>query len=399
VQTLSAWFYLKNNKKRAAILVVSFALYFVLLYGVQFFVDPTYYMERAVRVGTAKHMQMAYLNSITGLHMDLDESLWNADSEATLEEKLAEINRVTKAFSDKLLADSSEVDRIIRCNSYDLEVNSPAGDITISAPMVTKEELADILTYLNLTIARGRMPQNPGELVVDERILKNLGLQIGDTVYDKETVIVGTVKADYYFAAGMDYDDKELVNRFLVFLDQGTLPDLKAYFARYGITAGASVGEEKFSSVHILTDEVNAIALAEDSRKQIDQPMTVMSVTISIVMGLTLFFVYRLHVQDRYSEWCLYRSLGVSEQDVYFLAFREYLICLGIALLTAVLLGGGVIAVGAAFMNQRGMMFRILMPEVLFRMLAICVLMTGFLQLPVLAAMKKVKTIDAMEEE
>ena len=92
MQRLSAWFYLKNNKKRAAILILSFGLYFVLLYGVQFFLHPSVYMYEVIAVKGAERMQIGYLNGLEKLNdaMDLgmDMSLWEPEQEATYEEKV-----------------------------------------------------------------------------------------------------------------------------------------------------------------------------------------------------------------------------------------------------------------------------------------------------------------------
>ena len=88
MQRLSAWFYLKNNKKRAAILVLSFGLFFALLYGVQFFMHPSTYMAEKIAVQGAKKMQMAYIDSYgpanDTLLLGMDMSLWEPETEGTL---------------------------------------------------------------------------------------------------------------------------------------------------------------------------------------------------------------------------------------------------------------------------------------------------------------------------
>lgn len=395
MQRLRAWFYLKNNKKRAAILVISFGLYFALVYGVRFFVNPMYYMEEVLMVRPAKEMQLVYLNQVGSLGVEYREELWEPETEGSYEEKVAEISRIAEEFRKKLLEETKDVDHIFVCNTYNFTISSFAGDVTLSAPLLKKDELETMLDYLKIEVVEGRRPEQPGEMVVDRKVLRNRGLSIGDTVYDKMTRIVGVVETEYYFAAGIDYEGEEYPDRYMVFLDRGTLPDLRAYFSAFGIDAGI----ERFSAIQIRSDEVNSKVQTEKDQKEIELPLAVMTYTISAVMGLTLYFVYRLHVQERYSEWCLYRSLGFSEKEVYFLALREYGICLGIGILEAIVICAAVCLAGGILMSQKGMVFRVIMPEVLMELFATGVLLSGIMQLPVLAAMRKVKTVDAMEEE
>ena len=183
MQRLSAWFYLKNNKKRAAILILSFGLYFVLLYGVQFFMHPTIYMDEVIAVHGAERMQLGYINGLEKLNeamnLGMDMSLWEPEREATYEELVAEINRGTGRFA-KLLQEEGTAEHVFICNSYGIHVNSFGGDGYYCAPMLTREELVTFAEYLDLKITEGRMPEQPGELLMDERMAKNRGFSAGD---------------------------------------------------------------------------------------------------------------------------------------------------------------------------------------------------------------------------
>ena len=121
MQRLSAWFYLKNNKKRAAILILSFGLYFVLLYGVQFFLHPSVYMYEAISVRGAERMQIGYLNGLEKLNetlkLGMDMSLWEPEREATYEELVAEINKGTTALK-QVLEEEGTADHVFICNNY-----------------------------------------------------------------------------------------------------------------------------------------------------------------------------------------------------------------------------------------------------------------------------------------
>lgn len=398
MQRLSAWFYLKNNKKRAAILILSFGLYFVLLYGVQFFMHPTTYMDEVISVHGAEKMQSGYINSLDNLNeimnLGMDMSLWAPEREATYEELVAEINKGTEKFA-KLLQEEGTADYVFICNSYGISINSFGGDSYYYAPMMTREELAAFAEYLDLKLKEGRMPAQSGEFLMDARMAKNRGFTVGDYLYDSKTKLVGIVEYDTYVAAGIDYEDEKQPDRNIYLLSNGAIPDLKEYFARFGIEADT----ESFSTIEIFSDQVNAIKEVEKFSKELQAPLSVMTYSIAFVLGLTLFFVYRLHVQDRYAEWCLYRSLGYSEKEVYSLAFREFGICMGISVGFAVVITAVICLIGAAMMRNNGMFYEYLMPHVLLQILGIGTLLAGIMQIPVVIAMKKVKTINAMEEE
>ena len=398
MQRLSAWFYLKNNKKRAAILILSFGLYFVLLYGVQFFLHPSVYMYEAISVRGAERMQIGYLNGLEKLNetlkLGMDMSLWEPEREATYEELVAEINKGTTALK-QVLEEEGTADYVFICNNYHIRVKAFAGETSYNAPMLTKEELDILVNYLQLHIVEGRMPQKPGEFLMDANMAKNRGFKVGEKLYDEETTLVGVVEYDTYIAAGIDYENSEYPDRCLYLLDDGTIPDMKAYFAKLGVEADIN----SQSTVQIISDRVNMIKDVEETNNQMQTPLKVMTYSIAFILGLTVFFVYRLHVQDRYSEWCLYRSLGYSQKEVYALAFREFGICLGISVVIAGVITVALCVTVGAIMSSKGMLFEYILPSVLLQIVGIGTLLVGVLQIPVVIAMQKVKTIDAMEEE
>ncbi len=398
MQRLSAWVYLKNNKKRAAILILSFGLYFVLLYGVQFFMHPTTYMDEVIAVQGAEQIQRGYINGLEKLNevmnLGMDMSLWEPEREATYEELVAEINKGTDRFA-QLLQEEGTAEHVFICNSYGISINSFGGDSYYNAPMMTQEELVTFVEYLDLKIKEGRLPEKTGELLMDERMAKNQGFSVGDYLYDQETKLVGIVEYDTYVAAGIDYEEERYPDRNIYLLSNGAIADLKEYFAKFGVEANT----ESFSTIEIYADKTNAIKEVEKLAKEVQAPLNVMTYSIAFVLGLTVFFVYRLHVQDRYAEWCLYRSLGYSEKEVYSLAFREFGICMGFSVGLAVVISVVLCLIGAAVMRSKGMFYEYLLPDVLLQILGIGTLLAGVMQIPVVVAMRKVKTIDAMEEE
>lgn len=91
--------------------------------------------------------------------------------------------------------------------------------------------------------------------------------------------------------------------------------------------------------------------------------------------------------------------IGIFTKDVYSLAFREFGICIGMSVGLAVIITTVLCLIGAAIMRSKGMFYEYLLPHVLLQILGIGTLLAGIMQIPVVIAMQKVKTIDAMEEE
>lgn len=388
---LRALNYLKNNKRRAAILVVSFGLYFALLYGVRFFLNPMNYTDEAVYLENARHIQSASINMASKL--TLDESLWEEASNATEEEQIQELNRAVGKFAEELEKDE-RIDYVIQCYTYGIPIQTLTGSTYYNVPMVNKDQAKLISDYIGANLIKGSYPEKPGDILLDEKMAKNRKVQIGDTLYDDSTRVCGIVSCKGYFAVGMEYEEL-MSKRYLIFLDQGTLTDLKAFFQEIGWEAS----ELNSSEIRILGDIVNSTKLVESFRDEIDQPLNVMVYVITIVMGVTLLFVYQLHVKDRYEEWCLYRSFGYSQREVFGLALREYAICIMGSVVLAFLVLLIIFYFGSNMMENRGIVYRFWLPDTMKQLSGIAVFLSAILQIPVFQAMRHITTIDVIEDD
>lgn len=388
---LKARYYLKNNKKRAAILIVSFGLYFALIYSVRFFVNPMLYTEEAVYVDNKDLMQMAYIRQ--GDKLDLDLSMWEEDSGATDGDKIQELNRAFGEFAQMLQKDN-RVDHVIQCYTYGISIQTLIGTANYYVPMVTNKEAQLICDHIGIELIDGTYPMKAGDVVIDERIAKNLNVNVGDRLLNDSTRVCGIAECSSYFAVGIEHD-MLTVKRCLLFLDRGTLTDLREFFDEYGWEAS----NKDTSQIKIIYDLKNMKKAIEDEEKELSQPLNIMVYVITIVMGITLYFVYQLHIKDRYEEWCLYRSLGYSQRDVFGLALREYGICILGSVLLSVLFLLFIFYFGGSMMDSRGIVYRLWLPETLFQLAAFMVFLTGILQIPVVNAMQHIKTIDAIEDD
>ncbi len=388
---LKAWYYLKNNKKRAAVLIISLGLYFALLYGINFFVNPMFYTDEAVYLGNREFMQMAFVNNSSKLPMDI--TLWEEGSTATNEDKIIELNGAISRFA-KELEEDERVDHVFSCFTYGVSIRTLTGSTQYEVPMVTKEQTQLISDYIGVRLLDGSYPEQPGDIVMDERMAKNCNVQVGDKLYDDSTRISGIVSCSSYFAVGIEHEEL-IVKRFLIFLDQGTIPDLQQFFSKYDWEAS----NKNSSQIQIIYDVVNSRKVVGKFKDELQQPLGVMVYVITIVMGITLYFVYQLHIKDRYEEWCLYRSLGYSQREVFSLALREYGICIMGSAVMAILFLLLIFYFGSSMMKSKGIVYQLWIPETFLQLTAIIVFLSGVLQIPVFQAMQHITTIDAIEDD
>lgn len=391
MQKLNALNYLKNNKKRAMILIVSFAIFITLLYGLRFFINPAKYTHENVVLGKSKYVQGVFINR--GDILNLDHSLWEKNSTATNEDKIYELNRAVKEFGDRLALNPG-IDYVIACSTYNIPISTLISNQSYQVPLLDKEQVNTLCEYLNITISEGEIPQEPGEFLIDKRMAANRKLKIGDSINNDNTKITGILNSSFYFAVGIHFDDN-FVKRSLIFLNNNYLTDVQKFFEDLGYSADYS----NYKDIKILWDMKGGKEEVLKNFGELDPVLRVIMLITTFIIAGTLFIVYQLHIQDRYEEWCLYRSLGFSQSEIYGLAAKEFLFCMGSALILASLLCSLLVIVGGIFMDHKGIVYQYWMPEVFGQILAALVFMAGILHIPVLSAMRQIKTIDAIHDD
>ncbi|MDE7061591.1 MAG: hypothetical protein K2O71_08365, partial [Lachnospiraceae bacterium] len=119
-----------------------------------------------------------------------------------------------------------------------------------------------------------------------------------------------------------------------------------------------------------------------------------------ILLLIYLPVVYTTYLRDRHNEWCLYCSIGYSRGNIYLAVMRELIFTFGAAVLL-----GGIISLLAAVLLKRlimvpqGLQCKIFHPETLAEILCTYVFLIGILQIPVRYALRRIRTIDAIEDD
>lgn len=383
-QKLSAMRYIKNNKRRTSVLIVSLCLCFVVTYLTNFLLSTNTESFRALFEYTPRHIQ--YL-SIAGSSFGLDvQNLSNEELIPLYKEKVSELMDA--------LREREEIKEVYYAECLYGAVYPLVGSMSFEIPLVEKEDVPVILEHMGATLTEGRLPEHPGEIVLDSATIKNSDRYALDGSFYTDTdlfQIVGIIECDTYFGCGILHPDLPRSTTMIV-LSEG-LDD----FTPLLLEAGVNVRE---NYDYIQDYNYCQKVYEEEVLTAISDSTNYVYLGITLLLFIALFIVYTTYLKDRQDEWCLYCSIGYSRKTIYFSILRELLFTFAAALLTgAVLIGISEVLLYFAIVEPSGLKCRFFYPEVLFEILCTYVLLFGFLQLPVRIALWKIRTIDAIEDD
>ncbi len=383
-QKLSAMRYIKNNKRRTSVLIVSLCLCFVVTYLTNFLLSTNTESFRALFEYTPRHIQ--YL-SIAASSYGLDvESISNEELGPLYKEKVSEL--MTN------LEEREEIKEVYYAECLYGAVYPLVGSMSFEIPLVEKEDVPFILEHMKATLIEGRLPEHPGELVLDSATIKNSDrYTLGGNFYTDTDLfqIVGVIECDTYFGCGILHPDIPRSVTMIV-LSEG-IDDFTPILMEEGVNIRENydtVQDYKYCQKMYEEEVLTAIS---DSTNYV-------YLGITLLLFIALFIVYTTYLKDRQDEWCLYSSIGYSRKTIYFSILRELLFTFVAALLIgAVLIGISEVVLYFTIVEPSGLKCRFFYPDVLLEILCTYVLLFGFLQLPVRIALWKIRTIDAIEDD
>ena len=383
-QKLSAMRYIKNNKRRTSVLIVSLCLSFVLTYLTHFLLSTNTESFRALFEHTPKHIQ--YL-SLAGSSLGLDvNNLSNEELIPLYYEKMEQL-------AEKLKKQEG-IKEVYYAECLYAAVYPLVGSMSFEVPLVPQEEVSVILKHMGATLIEGHLPEAPGEIVLDSATIKNQDrYTLGGAFYtDTDHFrIVGIIECDTYFGCGIPHPDLPRSENLIV-LSEG-IDDFTPVLAKEGI-----IPRENYDTVQDYT--YCQKMYEEEVLTAIGDSTTYVYLGITLLLFISLFIVYTTYLRDRRDEWCLYCSIGYSRKTIYFSILRELLFTFFASLLIgAVLIGISEVLLYFLMIEPAGLKCCFFYPEVLFEIVCTYVLLFGFLQLPVRTALWKIRTIDAIEDD
>lgn len=365
---LSPWPYIRNNRVRSTVLIVSLALFILLIYLMDFIIGS---IDEPYRVcGVDYFDRIEYVNpDIEITEQDTYETLW------TKLDKNAEILKQADGVVD------------VKTAARQLIVfKALVGELYQECWLFADtQDCEDYMNHMGAKLVSGRMPEQPGELLLDEKYVKNNRFS-GNmmSLMGNNYKIVGQVKSEYYFACGISQPaERNLWN--VAFVEHPNV-DIKSFGDQNGAPV-VRVFDKKYGE----EDLKNALG-------DLDIVQTLFTVVSGALLLICVTVVMSLHILDRHNEWCLLNSIGFPSGDIYIMAVKELLLCMGIAIVA-----GSVLTVGLTFgLNELlfktiGFEVELWRPNAIPRIIAVLLALIGLVQIPIFAGMRRIQTIDAIE--
>lgn len=384
-QKIPAFYYIKNNKRRVAVLVTSLAMFFVITYTSMFLLSVSSETFKSVLVETSSHIQ--YI-TFGGEDLEFDKT----DTKASPEDIYMEaVYKKYNEIKNGLKKCSGIKDAFIVQTEYSY-ITSLIGNYYTEIPMLNKEQMEAVLKHMGATLSEGRLPDKAGEVVLDRKIMKNYGHKTGDVLSQNKNVkITGVIDCDYYFGCGLADGNKTFLNPMLCVLSDGTVKDLESTIKKQGISLKHSrfidvkEGEKKLQTEIIST---------------ISSSTNIIFVGILIIVGILVVIVSISYMRDRRSEWCLYASTGYSRKTIYFSILRELLFTFITAFIIASAITITLMKVSDIMLiTELGLRCIYFMPEPFMQILCSYIALFGIMQIPVRFEINKIKTIDAIDDD
>ncbi|MCI8379121.1 MAG: ABC transporter permease [Lachnospiraceae bacterium] len=385
-QKLSAMKYIRNNKRRVSVLIVSLCLCFVLTYLTQFLLSS---LEETVIPIVMENTKKIQYVSIAGSSFGLDiENLDEEEFNRQYQEKNLELAERLKKHK--------EISEVYYAQILYVGIAATVGNMTVEMPCVSKQEIPVLLKHFDAEILEGRLPEKEGEVVLDEASMKNNGYSLNDIFneegYGKSFRIVGVLDCDSYFGCGIPSETYSL-QRQLAVLSDGSIKDMSKVLQKEGIhvrDAYDKVLDYKWGKWFVKNEISDVLGNSGN----------LVYTGIILILTVSLFLVYTTYLRDRHNEWCLYCSIGYSRKSIFFSILRELLFTFAVALLIGIILiSGSVVLLDYAMIQPKGIRCRYFQPETLKQILCTYILLLGVLQIPVRYALYRIRTIDAIDDE
>lgn len=381
-QKLSAMNYIRNNKRRAAVLIVSLALYLVIVYLTQFILSSGTESFKKILSEDTKKMQL----------VGLPDSTFNIDREAyDSEEAVREAYAEAIELLTERLREQPGVKTVQKTQQMGVTIYALIGQYSFSFPLADEEFLKKYMEHMGATLKEGELPDAPGEIILADGIMQNAGLTLGQKLSDKDYQIVGIAESDSYFGGGITVPNKEYAERVCV-LSDGSIEDMSALLR--------NMGYEFSDNEATIFDYKVGNAEYEDVFAEVETPAKLVFRGVMIIMAIMLFLVYTTMLRDRHGEWCLYCSIGYSRKEIYFSILREMIFYFMVAVVSGTALTViGMVTVDVLLVAPMGLACNYLDVSVMGEIVCGYAIVFALLQLPIRLALQKIRTVDAMEED
>jgi len=372
---LSPWPYIRNNRVRTTVLIISLSVFMLMIYCVNYVIggigEPFYQSD----VAPYDRIQLV------ASQLDMNGADYETDEEYLMEAW----NRARSAC-----ASIPRQNGVVDAKAFawqDVPLNSVIGSTSVDCFLFEDaKDCEEYLSHMDAKLVSGRMPEKAGEIVLEKRLINNhkndndLMKYMGDS-YE----VVGTVKSDYYLAFGIAQPGENDINELLL-IEPGSQINPKEAFEQSGYETSW------------FRDKAKALKNHEESIGAMGTVQTLLTAVSGALLLICVSVVLSLHIMDRHSEWCLLHSIGFSTGEIYVMALKEILICVAISVVTgAVLSALTVIGLHTFLYEPIGVAIKLWRGDAIPRILVVFLALIGVAQIPIFTGMRKIQTIDAIE--
>ncbi len=382
---LSALKYVRNNKKQVWVMIVALSLTFMTMYIINFVFMTTKESFHVLFIEQPKKVACIDLSLDT---MGVDQTLYASNQE--LNQK---IDAARNEIMDKLTAHEGIYD-VIYTQCLFAEYQGIVGNVGYDFPLLTKEQIPDYLNHMGAKLIEGRMPENSGEILVDEKVLKNKKMKIGgyfnESAYGKNFKVTGVLESDCLTCVGTPQGYTNSGWFMVVLCDEENsnmtkvLQDIGIYPTDYDTVFDSADWADMYQELVV---------------EQLDAAMLAILLVVMVFLTISILVAYVSFMRNRVNEYCLYTSIGFARKDIYGMMMREISLIFGFSILigaaaTIVIM----LLLGHFVLDNLGLIYKYFYPEHLLRILAAFLVTVGILQIPIIVTINNIKTIDRIEE-
>ncbi len=384
---LSATGYIKNNKRTCFVLILALGLTFMAMYIIAFILGAT--------TESFKPIIFEYPRRISFAEVTAASFPVNRNDYGNVEDYIEACREARQKFLEDLSGDP-DVTKVYDTQFLSASYNGVVGGLGYEFPLLPAEELPFVAEHLGAVLTEGRMPTGDGEIVVDEIILKNGKMKIGDwfqeSSYGQVFKVVGTLRSDGMACLGTPRGNYNNGWGYVVLCNDNS-KDFAKLAAKYGVHVSEENGDN-------ICDAVEYKELWDkDIAGTIDSVIKMILLIVMIFLAISVLIAYISFLRNRVNEYCLYASIGYSKGEIYGMIMRE----MAILFLSGIVLGvitslGMMKLLEVTIIEPRGLVSAWFMKDQLLRILGAFAAIVGVLQIPVMISVHSIKTIDLMED-
>lgn len=382
---LSALKFVRNNKKQVWVMIVALSMTFMTMYVINFLFLTTKESFQALFLEQPKKVAYVELSPET---MGVDSASYSSE-----EELYQGIDEARNSIMDKLKAHEGISDVIYTQCLY-ANYQGIVGGVGYDFPLLEENQIPDFLEHMGALLTEGRMPEGPGEILVDKKVLQNKKMKIGgyfnESSYGKVFKVVGVLDSDVLTCVGTP---RGYTNSgwYMVILCNEKNADMSAVLKDVGIET------TEYDTIYDSVDWADMYK--ELVTDQIDAALLAILIVVIIFLAISILVAYVSFMRSRVNEYCLYTSIGFARKDIYGMMMKEIGIIFGLS----IVIGAAVtivimVLLGHFMLDSLGLVYHYFYPEHLLRILTAFLAIVGFLQIPVIVTINNIKTIDMIEE-